>query len=183
MSSSEAKVEKQGNTLPPPARRRTITTRCKQVLIQRARGFSNKEVGHALGTSDKTVSNQVSAVSRLFRTHSALQASLTAVELGLINPGEIIRERGIENPEEVINSLLPGERRVLSSMTANRGVQSTYQEVGNSLGISPCTVRNHLASIYRKIGYGDKVFAAMLFLAAGKSRLLETEVNKLEKSA
>jgi len=36
------------------------------------------------------------------------------------------------------------------------GTGETYKEIAANLGIAPATVRNHLASIYRKLGVGNK---------------------------
>lgn len=63
----------------------------------------------------------------------------------------------------LLNRVTPREREVLSLIAHGR----TNRDIAEALGVSPRTVSSHVASIYRKLGLGDRVEAARLALELG----------------
>jgi DNA-binding NarL/FixJ family response regulator len=66
----------------------------------------------------------------------------------------------------LLNRVTPREREVLSLIAHGR----TNRDIAEALEISPRTVSSHVASIYRKLGLGDRVEAARLALELGLGR-------------
>jgi len=67
---------------PPGAPR--LTAREREVLIELARGRSNREIARALGVSEKTVKTHVSAIFGKLGVVDRTQAALHAVRAGLV---------------------------------------------------------------------------------------------------
>ncbi|MBI2005631.1 MAG: helix-turn-helix transcriptional regulator, partial [Candidatus Aenigmarchaeota archaeon] len=118
------------------------------------------------------VQNQMSDLQERLGVRTVLQASLKGVARGIINPGEICRARGIEDPASVITQLSDREIQLLETMSLDGGAKSSLKEVGKQLGISVHTVRNHLTRIYNTTGVRDEVFAVMLYLAAKEQPII-----------
>ncbi|MBI2314956.1 helix-turn-helix transcriptional regulator [Candidatus Daviesbacteria bacterium] len=150
--------------------RKGLTPREVQVLTLVAMGHTRDKTAASLGTSGHTVQNQMLDILLRLGVHTTLQASLTAVEQGIINPREIVKIRGISDPAAILSRLSHRERVVLATMSLNGGRKSSYEEMADTLGVSPHTIKNHLARIYTAFGVRNGTFAVMLFVAAEASR-------------
>jgi DNA-binding NarL/FixJ family response regulator len=63
-----------------------LTPRERQILVELARGRSNREIARALGLAEKTVKTHVSAVLTKLGVQDRTQAALFAVRTGLSEP-------------------------------------------------------------------------------------------------
>lgn len=63
-----------------------LTAREQEVLLEVARGRSNREIARALSLSEKTVKTHVSAILGKLGVQDRTQAALRAVRLGLVRP-------------------------------------------------------------------------------------------------
>ena len=63
-----------------------LTPRERQILVELARGRSNREIARALGLAEKTVKTHVSAVFTKLGVQDRTQAALFAVRTGLSEP-------------------------------------------------------------------------------------------------
>jgi len=61
-----------------------LTAREEEVLLQLARGHSNKQIGAALSISEKTVKNHVTSIFRKIKVGDRTEAALYAVKKGLV---------------------------------------------------------------------------------------------------
>lgn len=61
-----------------------LTERQREVLTQLGRGLSNKEIGHALNLSEKTVKAHITAIFRTLNVVNRLQAAAVARESTLV---------------------------------------------------------------------------------------------------
>lgn len=73
-----------------------------------------------------------------------------------------------------LSSLSPRELEIARLYTAGR----TSREIGDQLFISPTTVRNHVATIYRKLGIGNKTQLINL-IGIGAQATFETDTGTL----
>jgi DNA-binding CsgD family transcriptional regulator len=65
-----------------------------------------------------------------------------------------------------MEQLTPREREILI-LLAQGGY---YREIGESLGISTCTVRTHLHSVYKKLGVNSRGRAVVKFHAHNRTK-------------
>jgi DNA-binding NarL/FixJ family response regulator len=72
-----------GETRPGAA---DLTAREREVLVQLARGRSNREIARELSLSEKTVKTHVSAILGKLGVQDRTQAALHAVRTGLVDP-------------------------------------------------------------------------------------------------
>jgi len=70
---------------------------------------------------------------------------------------------GKAEAEEILALLTPREREVLALMA--RGYNN--REIASTLFISMHTVKNHISSIYRKLGTGDRTRVVLMAVRAG----------------
>ncbi|TPV93392.1 MAG: response regulator transcription factor [Myxococcales bacterium FL481] len=94
---------------------------------------------------------------------STLVDTLTDAAPHLLTDGdhEVI-EVTAQLPERIASQLSPRENDVLRELL--RG--SSIAEIGNTLGLSPHTVRNHFRSIYAKLGVNSQTKLLLLLRAA-----------------
>ena len=98
-------------------------------------------------TSVEIAFNQTKASQRLEATKKALEKiASTLNDAGVLEPQSGVYAPISERPE--LASLSEREREVLRELLANRRVPS----IARTLDISPSTVRNHLKSIFHKVG-------------------------------
>lgn len=71
-------------TMEEPERIEDLTEREMQVLEQMAEGKTNKEIGYALGISQKTVEKHLESVYTKLKVNSRVEAAVLAVEKGLV---------------------------------------------------------------------------------------------------
>ena len=70
---------------PDPLPSWNITPRQAQVLHLAANGYTNKEIGRQLGTTEDTVKSQMAAILRRLHVEDRTQAVAVAIRLGLVN--------------------------------------------------------------------------------------------------
>jgi DNA-binding CsgD family transcriptional regulator len=75
-------------SLHAPARR-GLTARQVEVLSLIARGRSNRQIGRALGMSERTVTTHTEAIYKRLGVHSRTEAAMLAWRLGIIAPEDI----------------------------------------------------------------------------------------------
>jgi len=78
-----ARLLASGDTRPTGA---DLTAREQEVLVEVARGRSNREIARALSLSEKTVKTHVSAILGKLGVQDRTQAALHAVRSGLVRP-------------------------------------------------------------------------------------------------
>ena len=69
---------------PPPVLLEPLTPRETEVMRMVAGGYSNREIGAALGTAEGTVKVQVSSILSKLGVRDRVQAVLRVLEAGLI---------------------------------------------------------------------------------------------------
>ena len=82
--------------------------------------------------------------------------------------------RSYSDPGEPLHPLSKREMEVLTYLT--RGMSN--KEIANLLGISHQTVKNHVTSILRKLGVGDRTQAAVYALKRGWVRLHDQDYEQ-----
>ncbi|MDT0438358.1 LuxR C-terminal-related transcriptional regulator [Streptomyces sp. NPDC005840] len=141
-----------------------LTYRELDVLSLLARGLSNRLIARELDISDKTVKNHLSSIYfKIGATHRT-EAALYARSIGLTGPDDIADPSATASapvPEEdappADPALTARERGVLSLLA--RGMSNRL--IARKLDISEKTVKNHLSSIYLKIGATHRTQAAL----------------------
>jgi DNA-binding NarL/FixJ family response regulator len=137
-----------------------LTYRESDVLRLLALGLSNRLIARKLDISEKTVKNHLSSIYfKIGATHRT-EAALYARDVDLAGFGEAA-------PSVPASALLP-ERDAPAALTAReRGVLrllaqgSSNRIIARKLDISEKTVKNHLSSIYFKIGATHRTQAAL----------------------
>ncbi|KUF18271.1 response regulator transcription factor [Streptomyces silvensis] len=145
----------------PPAVK--LTCRESEVLRLLALGLSNRLIARKLGISEKTAKNHLSSIYLKIGATDRTQAALYARHIGLLCPGKAISP--VPAPPSVsAGNAMPGgpaltarERGVLRLLAL--GLSNRL--IARELGISEKTVKNHLSSIYLKIGATDRTQAAL----------------------
>lgn len=65
-----------------------LTKREKEILIQIAKGFTNKEISESMFLSFSTVRNHISSIFTKLKITNRSQATALAIYAGLVNPLE-----------------------------------------------------------------------------------------------
>ncbi|WP_405385892.1 LuxR C-terminal-related transcriptional regulator [Streptomyces sp. NBC_01102] len=126
-----------------------LTYRELDVLGLLAQGLSNRLISRRLDISEKTVKNHLSSIYfKIGATHRT-QAALYARHVGLNDSGEAAPSAG--------SALTARERGVLGLLA--QGLSNRL--ISRRLDISEKTVKNHLSSIYFKIGATHRTQAAL----------------------
>ncbi|MGW4231168.1 LuxR C-terminal-related transcriptional regulator [Streptomyces sp. NPDC004980] len=126
-----------------------LTYRELDVLGLLAQGLSNRLISRRLDISEKTVKNHLSSIYfKIGATHRT-QAALYARHVGLTASGEAAPSAG--------SALTARERGVLGLLA--QGLSNRL--ISRRLDISEKTVKNHLSSIYFKIGATHRTQAAL----------------------
>jgi len=68
------------------ARPERLTEREIEVVRLMSGGYSNREIGHALGTAEGTIKNHVSSILAKLGVRDRTRAVLKSLEIGLLNP-------------------------------------------------------------------------------------------------
>lgn len=110
------------------------------------------------------------AFSRLdeVNRHKSMEDAIARIAVTLADTGILpplkAQEINMDRRPEVAN-LSARERAVLNGLLANRRVPT----IAKTLGISPSTVRNHLKSIFQKVGVHSQAELIDLFLPSATS--------------
>ena len=140
-----------------------LTSRELDVLRLLTRGLSNRLIARKLDISEKTVKNHLSSIYfKIGATHRT-QAALYARQVGLADPGEVALSAPASAPVPEEDAPLVGP----SLTTREQGVLRLLAQglsnrlIARELDISEKTVKNHLSSIYFKIGATHRTQAAL----------------------
>ncbi|WP_051810834.1 helix-turn-helix domain-containing protein [Streptomyces alboflavus] len=146
-----------------------LTCREADVLRLLALGLSNRLIARKLDISERTAKNHLSSIYLKIGATHRTQAALYARQIGLIGPGEAApyAPETTPTPEKHAQPACPtltareqGVLRLLALGLSNR-------LIARELGISEKTVKNHLSSIYLKIGATHRTQAALYAQYAG----------------
>jgi DNA-binding NarL/FixJ family response regulator len=117
-----------------------------------ASGYLSKETG---------LEELRQAIQRISEGLVVVDPMVTRTLLGILGP------RGVAEPTNGSSPpgphLTPVERRVLVLVAEGK----VNKQIGASLGLSPLTVKNHLARIRARLGAGDKAQAVAIALRSG----------------
>jgi DNA-binding NarL/FixJ family response regulator len=133
-----------------------LTSRELDVLRLLARGSSNRIIARKLDISEKTVKNHLSSIYCKIGATDRTQAALYARRIDLTDPEETVPFARLAE-DDAPAALTARERGVLRLLA--RG--SSNRIIARKLDISEKTVKNHLSSIYCKIGATDRTQAAL----------------------
>jgi DNA-binding NarL/FixJ family response regulator len=133
-----------------------LTSRELDVLRLLARGLSNRIIARKLDISEKTVKNHLSSIYFKIGATDRTQAALYARRIDLTDPEEVAPFAPLaENDAPAALTVREwGVLRLLARGLSNR-------IIARKLDISEKTVKNHLSSIYFKIGATDRTQAAL----------------------
>lgn len=145
-----------------------LTSRRREVLIFSALGLSNSEIGQLTGTSGKAVKGVQEDTRRLFDASSMTEAVLTAVERGDLDLDRLTV--GIDLTR--IESLTPGERRVLLAMDRNGSRRMEQKEIAEELDLAPVTIKSVQRRIYTKLGTNGSLQTRLYLMRARKEGIL-----------
>ncbi|MFF3411187.1 LuxR C-terminal-related transcriptional regulator [Streptomyces sp. NPDC002742] len=140
-----------------------LTCRELDVLPLLAWGLSNRLIARRLGISEKTVKNHLGSIYFKIGATDRTQAALYARHAGLAVPGQAAVSAAAPVPAPGQDVLSAGD----ALTTRERGVLRllawglSNRLIARRLGISEKTVKNHLGSIYFKIGATGRTQAAL----------------------
>jgi DNA-binding NarL/FixJ family response regulator len=142
-----------------------LTSRELNVLGLLVLGLSNRLIAQRLEISEKTVKNHLSSVYVKIGATDRTQAALYAQHVGLTDPGKAALidpppEGGSPSTGPTLTARERGVLRLLAVGLSNRGI-------ARRLEISEKTVKNHLSSIYLKIGAVHRTQAALYAQCVG----------------
>jgi DNA-binding NarL/FixJ family response regulator len=105
------------------------------------------------------------ALDRVAQGHLVVDPMVTRTLLGVLGPARsnAAEANGSGRPDERVPHLSAVERRVMALVAEGKA----NKQIGSALGISPLTVKNHLARIRARLGAGDKAQALAIALRAG----------------
>jgi DNA-binding NarL/FixJ family response regulator len=149
---------REGNRRPDVEEVRAAKLTCRELDVLRllARGLSSRLIGRKLDISEKTVKNHLSSIYfKIGATHRT-QAALYARRVDLTDPGEAAPFAPLPE-KDAPPTLTVRERGVLHLLA--RGLSNRL--IARKLDISEKTVKNHLSSIYFKIGATHRTQAAL----------------------
>jgi DNA-binding NarL/FixJ family response regulator len=151
------------------ARAAKLTSRELEVLRLLALGLSNRVIARKLDISEKTAKNHLSSIYVKIGATDRTQAALYAHCLGLTDPRETdpATPASFSAPERdappADHALTARERGVLGLLA--QGLSNRI--IARKLDISEKTVKNHLSSIYGKIGATHRTQAALYAQCVG----------------
>ncbi|MEU6535250.1 LuxR C-terminal-related transcriptional regulator [Streptomyces sp. NPDC047000] len=140
-----------------------LTCRELDVLRLLVRGLSNRLIARRLDISEKTVKNHLSSIYLKIGATDRTQAALYARHAGLADPGEAAPSAPASAPVPVKGAAPAGpaltarERGVLRLLAGGL----SNRVIARRLDISEKTVKNHLSSVYLKIGAAHRTQAAL----------------------
>nr|WP_272919167.1 response regulator transcription factor [Streptomyces sp. SID8352] len=146
-----------------------MTCRELEVLRLLAQGLSNRLIARNLDISEKTVKNHLSSIYPKIGATDRIQAALYARDAGLTDPGEpapcapvsmTVSEKGGLPADPALTAREQSVLALLALGLSNR-------LIARNLNISEKTVKNHLSSIYSKIGATHRTQAALYALYSG----------------
>ncbi len=133
-----------------------LTCRELDVLRLLARGLSNRLIARLLDISEKTVKNHLSSIYLKIGATHRTQAALYARHVDLTDPGETAPFAPL--PEKDAPPALTAREQSVLRLLA---VGLSNRIIAQKLDISENTVKNHLSSIYLKIGATHRTQAAL----------------------
>jgi DNA-binding NarL/FixJ family response regulator len=146
-----------------------LTCRELDVLRLLAMGLSNRLIARNLDISEKTVKNHLSSIYPKIGATDRIQAALYARDTGLADPGKVtpsapasttVRKKDAPPAGPALTAREQSVLGLLAMGLSNR-------LIARNLDISEKTVKNHLSSIYPKIGATHRTQAALYALYSG----------------
>jgi DNA-binding NarL/FixJ family response regulator len=141
----------------------TLTCRELEVLRLLAQGLSNRVIARKLDISEKTAKNHLSSIYCKIGATDRTQAALYAHCVGLTdsretNPSTPASAHSPETDTTSADHTLTARERGILGLLA-QGLSNRV--IARKLDISEKTVKNHLSSIYCKIGATHRTQAAL----------------------
>jgi len=146
-----------------------LTSRELEVLRLLVLGLSNRLIARDLDISEKTVKNHLSSIYLKIGATDRIQATLYARDAGLTDPAGATSSAPVSTTfpdndaapaDPALTAREQGVLRLLALGLSNR-------LIARDLHISEKTVKNHLSSIYAKIGATHRTQAALYALYFG----------------
>lgn len=108
---------------------------------------------HGLLTGNSTAQEIIKAIEKTYRGELWFGREVTRLVLNAFR-APVPKQKSME-PDELLSELTPRERKVVQAVVENK-VRSN-KGLAKQLFISESTLRNHLSSIYQKLGVGNRL--------------------------
>ena len=137
-----------------------LTRRQHEILSHLVEGLSNEDIARRLFLSVDTVKTHLQHLRETLGARDRCHAAAIAVRAGSV-PLEQVDPAGLG-----LRPLTEREKQVLQTLADG----CTNAEAGERLGLSPLTVKAHLARIGRVLGVGERTAMVVVALRAGLIR-------------
>jgi DNA-binding NarL/FixJ family response regulator len=136
----------------------------RSILVLKAKGLTNKQVGKALGSyAEASIVGRLNIIYETFQATTATQAIILALENGEITPQAIL---GDQDPV-LVESLDERERQVMNAMLIPSS-GGTNTELAEATHFSFKEVKTILRSIKEKLGTENRFHSISIYAAAKK---------------
>jgi DNA-binding CsgD family transcriptional regulator len=138
------------------------------IVLGQGLGFTYREIGDEIGLTEQSVKNCVYFERRDLGLKSTISAIKTMVSEGLITSEQLTK--GLDFSK--YDLLTEAEKKLLKALAESENADSN-KELGKALKVSPKTVKNHMSSIFNKLGVRSRIQAAMIELFRPKVEEVE----------
>ncbi len=136
-----------------------LSSRQQEVLNLAALGLSVKEIGDKMYIAQGTAKAHNIAILCAFGVGRRLEVVIKGVTTGNVDLEESTKDLNTRN----ILKLSKSEKRVLDTMTQNKGENSRSEKIAPILGVTKNTIRMHFQSIVKKLEI-NRTRAGLLWL-------------------